>query len=702
MLAEVPAPSAGPGTLLIQTRMSVVSLGTERMLVDFGRSSWLDKARKQPDKVKQVLAKVKTDGLMPTIEAVRSKLDQPLALGYCNAGVVLEVGRDVAGFAVGDRVVSNGPHAELVCVPKHLCAKLPDNVTDEEAGFTVLGAIGLQAVRLLNPQLGERVVVLGLGIIGLLTVQLLRANGCAVLGFDFDEAKCALARQFGAEAVNLSTGSDPVACAMAFSNSIGVDGVVIAASTSSNDPIRQSAQMCRKRGRIVLLGVTGLEISRADFYEKELTFQVSCSYGPGRYDENYELKGQDYPVGFVRWTEQRNFEAFLQVLSGGGLRIGPLITHRFAFEDCLKAYESDTLKKAMGVVLRYGAGDVGLPKRTVKIPAEPSKSATEGNGNGKAVVGLLGAGGFTTQVLMPALKRTGARLKSVCSRGGVSAAHLARKFQFEQATTDPEVVLADPEVNTLMISTRHDSHARYVIQGLKAGKKVYVEKPLCLTREEFKAIREVHDELVAQGKSPFLMVGFNRRFSPHAKKLKALLRSTTGPKSFIMTVNAGMIPATHWTQKTAEGGGRIIGEGCHWVDLLRYLAGAEITNVAAMKVGPAKGVEIREDKLTALLAFADGSTGALHYIASGHKSFPKERLEIFADGRVLQLDNFRRLTGYGWPGFKSMNLWSQDKGHGTEMAELVGAVAVGGPSPMPFAEIVEVTEATFKVVEGAI
>lgn len=701
LLAEVPAPLARAGHLLIRTEASLVSLGTEKMLLAFGRANLFEKARQQPDKVTQVLQKIRTDGLFATVAAVRAKLNQPLPLGYCNAGTVLAVGAGVSGFSVGDRVVSNGPHAEMVCVPKNLCARIPDSVSDAEAAFALVGAIGLQGIRLLTPTLGESFVVTGLGLIGLLCVQMLRAHGCRVLGIDFDSVKCALARQMGAEAVDLSKGEDPVLAAAGFSKGRGMDGVLITASTQSNEPAHQAALMCRKRGRIVLVGVVGLELSRADFYEKEISFQVSCSYGPGRYDENYEQQGQDYPYGFVRWTEQRNFEAVLDMMADRRLDVRPLISHRFPFDQALRAYETVGKGKALGIVLEYssdiaashsGSKPSASLQRTVQLAQRTPASVPE------AVIGMIGAGGFTGQVLLPALKKTGARLKTIASAAGVTGTHLGKKFGFESSTTDAESIFADPEINTIVITTRHNSHARYVLQGLKAGKRIYVEKPLCLTREELNEIASAHAVMQeASPRNPFLMVGFNRRFAPQVIKMKSLLEAVREPKTIVMTVNAGMIPPNHWTQDPAVGGGRIVGEGCHFVDLLRFLIGQPIAKSSALKMGGPG--PITEDKMTFSLLFADGSLGTVHYFANGHKSFPKERVEVFCAGRILQLDNFRKLQGFGWPGFKKMNLWNQDKGHASEMAALVGSIKNDQPSPIPFEEIVEVTRVCFDIVE---
>ncbi|MCO4095151.1 MAG: Gfo/Idh/MocA family oxidoreductase [Acidovorax sp.] len=699
-VAEVPCPRVGAGQLLIRTTRTLVSAGTERMLVDFGKAGFIDKARQQPDKVRMVLDKVRTDGLMPTIEAVRNKLDQPLPMGYCNVGQVVEVGSGVSGFAVGDRVASNGKHAEMVAVPVNLCAKVPDGVGDEAAAFTVLGAIALQGIRLVQPTLGETVVVTGLGLIGLVTVQLLKAQGCRVLGLDFDTEKLALARSFGAEVVDLKSGADPVAAAMAFSRGRGVDAVIVTASTKSNEPMHQAAQMSRKRGRIVLVGVVGLELSRADFFDKELTFQVSCSYGPGRYDPSYEEKGQDYPLGFVRWTEQRNFEAVLDMLEEGRLDVATLVSHRFGIEQAPDAYAVvGGSEPSLGIVLTFaesqpvgqapaGSRTSAAPglARTVALPA-----ASTAGLQGAVRVSVVGAGNYAGAVLIPAFKAAGARLMRIASAGGASSVHLGRKFGFAEATTDTAALLADPNVDAVVISTRHDTHSDYVVRALGAGKHVFVEKPLALTLQDLDRIE------TAARESPALrvMVGFNRRFAPQVVKMKQLLAGTPGPRTLVMTVNAGAIPANHWTQDPGVGGGRLVGEGCHFVDLLRYLAGAPIESFQVARMNAAT-----PDTASITLRFADGSLGTVLYLANGSKAFPKERLEIFAAGRVLQLDNFRRLTGFGWPGFNKMNLWRQDKGQTSCALAFIQALQQGRESPIPLDELLEVGRVSIQIEEA--
>lgn len=688
----VPMPSCSSGKLLVRSCRSLVSVGTERMLVDFGRANLLDKARQQPDKVKQVLDKAKTDGILPTYEAVRSKLDMPLAMGYSNVGVVESLGHGVDGLDVGARVVSNGHHAEYVCVPQNLCARIPDKVDDETAAFTVLGAIALQGIRLVNPTLGENVVVTGLGLIGLIAVQLLRAHGCRVLGIDYDSSKCDLARQFGAETVDLSKGEDPVVMAERFSRSTGVDAVLITASTKSNEPIHQAATMCRKRGRIVLVGVVGMEMSRADFYEKELSFQVSCSYGPGRYDSLYEDKGQDYPVGFVRWTEQRNFEAVLDMMADGRLDVKPLISHRFAFEQAPDAYELLSLGSPLGILLEYGSGDnAGVQQTVVELPSSDRVLPVD-----SPRVGFVGAGNYAIAVLIPAFSKSKACLQSVASVTGVSAVHAGKKFGIAEATTDSAELFARDDIDALVITTRHNAHADMVVSALQSGKHVFVEKPLAINRQQLSLIEESWVEAQKTDAKPVLMVGFNRRYAPLLQKMKALLSSRSGPKSMLMTVNAGQIPADHWTQDPGVGGGRIIGEGCHFVDLLRFVVGAPISGISAE--GMAGGGII--DTVHINIGFSDGSAGTIIYTANGHRSFPKERLEVCSEGGILQLDNFRSLKGFGWPGFKKEKAWRQDKGQVNCVNAFVDALSSGDASSLiPFEQLLEVSQATFDIVD---
>ncbi|MFZ2654918.1 MAG: bi-domain-containing oxidoreductase [Victivallales bacterium] len=688
-LADVPCPQVGSGQVLIQTRASLISAGTERMLVEFSKANLLQKARQQPDKVKQVLDKIRTDGLLPTLEAVFRKLDEPLPLGYCNAGVVLEVGSGVSDLQPGDRVISNGNHAEVVCVPRNLVAKIPDGVGDEAAAFTVLGAIAMQGIRLVQPTLGEKVMVFGMGLIGLVTVQLLRANGCEVIGVDFNTRRLELAEGFGVKTVDLSQGGDPVAASRGWTRENGVDAVIVTASSKTDEIMHQAAESCRKRGRIVLVGVVGLNLRRDDFFKKELTFQVSASYGPGRYDENYEQKGQDYPLGLVRWTEGRNFEAVLGAMASGSLKVDSLITHRYQLGDALQAYDKiQNDSSALGVIMQYPK----MADRSGKIAIPQTKSVA----SSKVVAGVIGAGNFSVGVILPCLKKTNARLKYVCGKSNAHAVkHAATKFGIENALTDYRQILDDKEVNTVFIATGHHTHAQLVTEALAAGKHVFVEKPLCIYKEELSDIAEA----LQAHPDRQLMVGFNRRFSPHTQKIKQLLNGRGGPLAMNMTVNAGEIPADVWLHDPKRGGGRIIGEGCHFIDLLSYIAGSPVKTVSAMMVGD--GPAVREDKMAIVLGFADGSVGTLNYFSNGSKSYPKETLEVFSDGRVLKLVNFRRTTGFGFKNFKKFTTWRQDKGHQTEITQFVERVKQGGAMLIPFDGLVNVTLASFAAMTAA-
>ena len=684
ILADVPCPRRGSGSVLAQTTRTLVSLGTEKMLIDFGKGSLIAKAKSQPDKVKQVIQKIKTDGLWTTLDAVKAKLATPIPLGYCNVGRVVEA--DIAsGYAVGDRIVSNGPHAEMVAVPQNLTAKIPDNVTDEQAAFVVVAAIGLQGVRLIQPTLGERIVVSGLGLIGLLTVQMLRAHGCQVLGIDFDKKKLALAKQFGAETVDLSEGQDPVKVADAWTHGLGVDGVLITASTKSDELIHQAATMCRQRGRIVLVGVIGLNLQRADFYEKELSFQVSCSYGPGRYDANYEKLGLDYPIGFVRWTEQRNFEAVLDLMADKKLVIDPLVTHRFKFDDALAGYQAVGEKGAMGIVLEYAEqnADGQKQQRVLKIDNVPP-----GNKSTQPAVAFIGAGGFTTRMLLPLLPKEAIR-KTIVSSSGVSAAHAGKKFGFENISSDSSAAITDPNIDAVFITTPHNSHAAMVCEALEAGKHVFVEKPLAMSHEELDQVADAmkrHPEQI-------LMVGFNRRFSPHSVQIKKWLSSNPGPISIVLTINAGAIPADHWTQDLKIGGGRIIGEGCHFIDLARFFANSPITSHHAV---PMCGADGRlGDTVSIQLGFANGSIATIHYLANGSKDFPKERIEIFSSGKVLACDNFRKSFEIGGKGKKKTS--TQNKGHADELKAFFNSIGSGVEWPIPADELLEVSRVTIDV-----
>lgn len=687
MLVNVPAPSPKAGHALIATSQSLVSVGTERMLIEFGKANLLNKAKSQPEKVQQVLEKVRTDGLTETIQSVRAKLDQPLPLGYCNVGKIIDP--QDTGFATGQRVVSNGHHAEIVSINKNLIAEIPENVSDEAASFTVVGSIALQGIRLIKPNLGETIVVTGLGLIGLLAVQILRANGCRVLAIDIDSRKCELAARFGAEIVDLSKGEDAIRAAEVFSRGQGVDGVLITASSKDNEIINQSAKMCRKRGRIVLIGVIGLELQRTNFYEKELTFQVSCSYGPGRYDKEYEEKGIDYPLAFVRWTEQRNFEAVLDLMSTGSIDTNALITHRFDFDAAATAYTALDDPSALGILMSYKHN---LQKASLKQNIELSSLVKEET-NGSVI--FVGAGNYASRTLIPAFINAGAQMETIVTATGLSAFHYGSKNKFSNATTDYTDALKGC-ADTVVIATRHNLHADQIVAALNAGKNVFVEKPLALNHDQINRVEKAY----ADARDQKLMVGFNRRFSPHIKTMKKLLNAKKAPKTIIMTMNAGEIESDHWTQDRSIGGGRIIGEACHYIDLMRFLVNSKITAFTATKMGGSINAAYNDDKSIITLEFDDGSIGSIHYFANGSKAFPKERIEVFCEGTTLQIDNFRKMHGYGFPNFKRMNLWRQNKGQVQCCKAFMNSIFEGTGSPIVSDEIFEIARISVDVAES--
>ena len=687
MLEEVPAPQVKAGYVLIKTSRTLVSLGTERMLVEFGKANLIDKARQQPDKVKQVLDKIKTDGIQPTLEAVFNKLGMPLPLGYCNVGVVQAVGRGVTEFQVGDRVASNGNHAEYVCVPKNLVAKIPDNVTDEQAAFTVIGSIGLEGVRLLKPELGETIVVVGLGLIGLIVAQLLRSNGCRVIGVEFDQAKLDLAAKWGIVPVNPAKGDDQVKIVEELTNGVGADGVIITASAHDDSIIHNACLMSRKRGRIILVGVIGLNMRRDDFYKKELSFQVSCSYGAGRYDENYENKGQDYPLAYVRWTEKRNFETILMTIGNGGLDVDSLISEVVDLVDYDKIYGDMRKKGVIASIIQY-------PQSRTSEDTEIKtfvKCAEAASGEGK--MGIIGAGNFTTATVIPALLKCKAKVKYISSRtNGLESKTAAKKMGAEMATTDYTVILKDPEVNMVICTTRHDAHSRMVCETLAAGKSVFVEKPLCLNEDELAEIVSAYE---TTPKGVTLTVGFNRRFSPFAVKMKELLGE--GPKNIVATMNAGFIPPEVWVHDLQVGGGRIVGEACHFIDLCSYLTGSKVVSVCVNALG--QNPQENTDNMSILLKYEDGSNAVINYFANGSKSFPKEKVEVFLQEKVLTLDNWRVLTGYGFKKFSKMKS-GMDKGHKAEFALLNDRTQNGGEALIPFESIVNTTKASFACIQS--
>lgn len=685
-VAEVPVPTIAPGHLLIASEYSAISPGTERMLLEFGKAGLIDKARKQPEKVRQVLHKARTDGWMNTWNAVNRRLKEPMPLGYSNAGRVLECGDGVTRFSTGDRVVSNGPHAEVVHVPAALCTGIPEGVRSEDAAFTVIASVGLQGIRLLKPDLGERIVVIGLGLIGLITVQLLRGCGCRVLGVDLSSERCAKARNFGAQTVDLSLEEDLLSAASVFSEYKGVDGVLITASTSSNDPLRHAAEIARQRARIVLVGVSGMTLDRSLFYRKELTFQVSCSYGPGRYDPDYEEKGRDYPFGLVRWTEQRNMAAVLVEMDRQALNVRDLVSAVVPFNQAMEAYRAVENGSSLGILLSYSESTTEKP--VINLPNIQTgishSSRTEGT-HRKPALAVIGAGNYASQVLLPVLSKVDADVRTIVSRNGTKAADLGKRYGIQNVVTDPSVVFDDPGLDGVIIATRHDSHGELTLKALDAQKHVYVEKPLCLTLKELEAIETSLGQNI--DRQPLLMVGFNRRFSAHGITMKRLLQQVREPMAITYTVNAGWIDPQHWTQDPEAGGGRILGEAIHFVDFCRFLAGSRLDtiHVECMETGQGQP----RDVVILVLRFDNGSIASIQYFANGHKKFPKEKVEVFVSGRILMLENFRSLKGAGWPSFRGPSSWHSDKGHRSALMAFIEGIREGKDS-FPLAEILEV------------
>jgi len=675
IIEDIPCPQIKDKMALIETNKSVISLGTERMLLKFGKAGYLNKAKQQPDKVKQVLEKLKNDGILETWHSISSKLSKQIPLGYCNAGKVIET--NINNFSIGDRVVSNGNHAEIVSVPKNLIAKIPDNVDDETAAFTVLGAIALQGIRLLGPTLGETIIVQGLGLVGQLSVQILKANGCNVIGIDFDSSRCKLAEEFGANTIDLSIDIDPVDYINSVTKNIGADGVLVCTASDDDDIIHKATKMCRKRGRIILIGTAGLKLFRDDFFKKEILFQVSSSYGPGRYDSNYEIKGNDYPIGFVRWTEQRNFSAILQLMSEDKINVKPLITHQFPFKNIIKAYDLlEGKESSLGIVINYNSDKKLKPKNKIKLSSE--KSFNKDN----VTVGFIGAGNYAGSVLIPIFNSFKVNLKTIASINGVNSTLNGKKYGFQNVTTNINSLFDDEEIDAIVIATQHDTHADYAIKALEKGKHIFVEKPLALNHDELDLINSNFQKTESK-----LMIGFNRRFSPFIKKMKQILLSHNSEQiSMIFTVNAGSIPNDHWTQDMDIGGGRILGEACHFIDLASYLAGSEIIESSRTNM-----LSENNDTTTIQLKFKNGSIASIHYFSNGSRLIPKERIEVYFGGKAMTLDNYRKLNGFNINGLSKIKKIRQDKGQANCIKAFIDAIKNNSSSPIPFNEILNVS-----------
>ncbi len=693
---SVPDPIATPGHVVIANAASAVSAGTEKTLRGLARKSLLQKARSRPDRVRQVLAKLRHEGIFKTIERVRRKLAEPMALGYSSAGVVLACGAGVQQLEPGDRVASNGPHAGVVSVPIHLCARIPDGVSFDHAAFAVIGSIALQGVRLSRLGLGETALVIGLGLVGQMTVSLLAAAGCRVIATDLDPARCDLARRMGAKAARPKMRARDVA---ELTGGWGADAVLIAAATASDEPIILAGNAARKKARVVVVGAVGMTLPRDPYYKKEIEIVVSCSYGPGRYDPVYEDGGHDYPPAYVRWTEQRNIQAVLDFMATGQLDVAPLITHRFPVTEAETAYDliESGREPFMGVVLEYpevdSAGPPGRqPSRKLELSAPPAPAGTAG-------IGCIGAGSFARGILLPALHKFRGRLRPrvICSARGLSAADQGRELGFEIATTDEREVYSDPEVAAVFILTRHHLHAEQVVRGIEAGKHVFVEKPLALSLEE---IARIEQALEGSERPPLLMVGFNRRFAPAARRLKEVFVEVAAPLTVSIRFNAGSTSPDHWTQDEKVGGGRLVGEACHAVDLATYLTGSPPVRVHAESVGGPNRPAVTDDQCFILLRHANGSVSSIGYLAGGDPAFPKERIEVIGGGRVGVVEDFREVvTVVGGKRTRSKTL-GQDKGHRAEVARFAEALVSGGPSPISWREIRAVSLASILAVRS--
>ena len=685
-VADVPAPALRAGAVLVRTRWSLISAGTERLIIDLAGKSLLGKARARPDLVRKTIEKVRREGVVATYRAVSGRLAGDVPLGYSAAGDVLTVGEGVTGLSPGDPVACAGAgfanHAEVLCVPRNLCARVPQAVDLRQACAATLGAIALHGVRTADARLGETVAVIGLGLLGQLTAQMLRASGVRVVAIDRDASRAELAKRLGAESA-VGGADDPAPVVNGMTGGQGADAAIVCAGSESSEPLALAAALCRRRGAIVLVGAVGMELDRRVFYEKELTLRMSTSYGPGRYDPDYEVRGVDYPYAYVRWTEGRNLAAFLDLLARRAIDLGPLLTHEFPIEQGEKAYELVTGEKGepfLGILLRYEC-DAKAPLAPAAPPKVPPRS-------GEVRIGVIGAGQFGTAVLLPALKATsGLTLSAIATAGGSTADAVRRSFGFARVAASAEELIAAADVDAVVIATRHDSHARLAAAALAAGKPCFVEKPLAIGPEQLAQV-----VAAMEARAGVVCVGFNRRFAPASVALHKLLAARTSPLHARYRVNAGAIPASHWTRDPGSGGGRIVGEACHFLDLLAFLAGSRISRVAAERIG--------EDGAAALLRFADGSTATMEYVTGGDPSVAKEHLEVHWEGTTHVLDDFRSLVRHA--GGRRREVWSgaQDKGHAAEIAAWARTLREGGPSPVPFDDAVAATEATFAVLDA--
>jgi predicted dehydrogenase/threonine dehydrogenase-like Zn-dependent dehydrogenase len=692
-VGEVPVPALQRGRVLVRTVASLISAGTERASVELVSKGLLQEARQRPDLVKAVVAKVKSEGLLNTFTSVRDKMAASSTLGYSAAGIVVEVAEDAAEFHLGDRVACAGvgfaSHAEVLSVPKNLCVHLPQEVSFEAGAFGTLGAIALQGVRLAEPTLGESFVVIGLGLVGQLTVQLLKANGCRVFGLDLDPSRVALAMELGADRAVVS--NDEAASEIdKWTRGRGADAVLITAATDSNQPVELAARVSRLKGRVIVVGMTGLDIPRQPFFSRELKLIISMSYGPGRYDPDYEERGHDYPLPYVRWTEKRNIESFLELVSDGRVNVERLTTHRFRIEDAERAYElisADSSEPYLGVLLNYDP-DSEIVRR---VPLISSVHRAE-----KAIrLGVIGAGGYVPAMLLPHFKTEGVEFRSIATATGVSAHDVGKRFGFAFAVSSADEVLDDGDINLVVIGTRHDSHADLARKALERNKNVFVEKPLALDDDELNQVLQA-----AANSTGRLMVGFNRRFSPLAQRARDFFDGINSPLSMLYRVNAGRIPKEHWIQDALEGGGRIVGEVCHFVDLMQFLTGAAPVSVFAESVSAKSDKSVDADSVFITLRFANGSNGCIAYLSEGDKSLAKERIEIFGGSRSFVLDDFRRATLHKDGREEQVTLKAQDKGQQAQIRRVCASVLQGAEAPISVHELAATTRATFRILDS--
>jgi predicted dehydrogenase/threonine dehydrogenase-like Zn-dependent dehydrogenase len=693
-LADVTPPARAPaGGILVLTNVSLISAGTERSIVDLARKNLIEKARERPDLVRKVIDKARREGALAALDAVRAKLDSPIPLGYSLAGRVADAGNNASEFARGDRVACAGAgyanHADVNAVPKNLAVHVPDGVTDEEAAFVTVGAIALQGVRLARPELGNVVVVIGLGLIGQIAVQLLVAHGCDVIGIDIERGKVNRALANGAVAGAVTGLDDAIEVVRAASAGHGADAVVITASSSTNEPLALAGELARDRARVAVVGLMPLEIPRKAYYEKELEVIVSRSYGPGRYDTDYEERGRDYPIGYVRWTERRNLQAVLRAIATKRLDVKSLITHRFAFESALDAYALITAERPephLGVLLSYGAKAHEQTTGAAAPSAPRSRARRDEIG-----IAFVGTGGFATGVLLPAFKKTaGVRLVRTVSGRGLSAWHAASKFGAEGVAASLDEVLAMPDVDAIVIATRHDSHAALAAKALSAGRDVFVEKPAAISEEQLAILGDA-----VKGSSARLMVGFNRRYAPFGRAVKDAFEARRAGLVMSARINAGRIPAGNWVVDADEGGGRVVGEVCHFIDLFSFWAGALPIRITAHAIGPEGGWD-RADNLVIGVSFGDGSVGSILYSAMGDPSLSKERYEVFCEGKIAIIDNWRTLEVTSRGKTKTTRALRADKGHADEVQAFVRSCRTG-IAAMPWESVEAVSRATLGV-----